>query len=398
MNTKSTVLLPLSLLFATNVSAGAYIFPELGGASVSTAGAGAQALAEGAETAFANSAGMTKLKGPTLAFNLQGMASDIQYTDKGSDGVFAGGEPTTQAGSAMPAGSFYYVAPVNDKWSAGIAFVSTGGSVIDYGEDFAGALLLQDAQLITAQLNPSIAYKVNNELSIGAGFVAEYGILEQRFAGSDTLQTEVTGSSFAFGYTLSALYDINDNNRIGLSYRSEIQHDMNGDLTVASQDRNSSVGIILPASATMSGYHHVTDKTALLWSLGWTNFHSIPTTDVELDSLTAEIQRQWDNTVTVGLGAHYQLNDEWRVEGGISYESSPQDDPKMQYPDVPTGELWKYAIGATYDINENWRMNLYYEYLDAGTPSIEYELANSTLTGDYDVAVHFFGVMTNYRF
>lgn len=398
MNTKITVPLVLSLLVSHNAMAGAYMFPELGGVNVSTAGAGAQALAEGAETAFANSAAMTKLTEPTLAFNLQGMASDIQYTDTGSDGIFSGGEATTQAGTAMPAGAMYYVAPINEQWSAGIALVSTGGSVIDYGADFSGALLLQDAKLITAQLNPSVAYKVNEQLSLGVGLVAEYGKLEQNFAGTDKFQTEATGSDLDFGYTLSAFYEFSDNHRLGFSYRSEIEHDMDGNLTIAHQGLDSSVGIIMPANASLSGYHNVTDKAALLWSLGWTQFSSVETTNIALDQRVIEIQRQWDDTVTASLGGYYRLNEKWRLEGGVSYESSPQDDPTMQYPDVPTGELWKYAIGATYDINQSWRMNIYYEYLDVGTPSIEFQLANSTLRGDYSAAIHFFGVMTNYRF
>ncbi|MEZ9139733.1 MULTISPECIES: OmpP1/FadL family transporter [unclassified Shewanella] len=398
MNTKITVPLLLSLLVANNALAGAYMFPELGGVNVSTAGAGAQALAEGAETAFANSAAMTKITQPTLAFNIQGMVSDIAYTDTGSDGIFAGGESSTQAGTAMPAGAMYYVTPINDSWSAGIALVSAGGSVIDYGADFPGALLLQDAQLVTVQLNPSVAYKVNEQLSLGVGLVAEYGQLEQNFAGTDKFKTQATGSDLNIGYTLSGLYEFNDDHRLGFSYRSEIEHGMDGNLTISNQGLDSSVGIIMPATASLSGYHNVTDKTALLWSLGWTQFSSVATTDIELDSRIVEIQRQWDDTVTASVGGYYQLNDKWRLEGGISYESSPQDDPRMQYPDVPTGELWKYAIGATYDLNQNWRMNFYYEYLDVGTPSIEFQLANSTLRGDYSANIHFFGLMTNYRF
>ncbi|WP_028775293.1 OmpP1/FadL family transporter [Shewanella waksmanii] len=391
-------LLLISLLVANNTLAGAYMFPELGGANISTAGAGAQAVAEGAETAYANSAAMTKMSEPTIAFNVQGMVSDIQFTDTGSDGLFAGGESSTQAGSAMPAGSVYYVAPLNDKWSAGIALVSAGGSVIDYGADFSGAILLQDAMLITAQLNPSIAYKVNDNLSLGVGVVAEYGMLEQRFAGTDKFQIEATGSSLEFGYTASALYEFNDKHRVGFSYRSEIEHDMEGDLTLSNQRVDSSVGIIMPANATMSGFHQLTDKASLLWSLGWMQFSSVETTNVTLDSGVFDIQRQWEDTVTASIGGYYQLNEQWRLEGGVSYETSPQDDPTMQYPDVPTGELWKYAVGATYEMSHHWRFNVYYEYLDVGQPSIEYALADSTLRGEYNANIHFFGVMTNYRF
>jgi long-chain fatty acid transport protein len=406
MKFKNLLLLTSSSLLVTKAYAGAYMFPELGMMSISTAGAGAQAVAEGAETAFANPAAMTELSSTTVAFNLQGMVSNINYTDSGSTGLFAGGDSSTKAGTAMPVASFYVVTPLSDKWSAGLAFASAGGSIIDYGPQFSGSLLLQDAQLTTVQLNPSIAYQVKDNWSLGLGLVAEYGLLEQNFAGhEESLLPPLTaeGSSVEFGYTLSSLYKFNHNNRIGFTYRSELNHAMDGDISTSNNDSTSSVNIIMPATAIISGYHQLNSKPALLWSLGWSDFSEVSETAIALPNREAGIAREWQDTFSASVGMHYPLNQQWRLESGVYYETSPQDDPSLQYPDVPTGELWKLGLGASYEINPNWRMQMYYEYYYGGTPSIDYTLfegsaAESTLKGDYEAAVHFFGVLFNYQF
>ncbi|WP_194436375.1 OmpP1/FadL family transporter [Vibrio fluminensis] len=404
MTYKIKLLTLSSIMFATHSFAGGYMFPELGMMSISTAGAGAQAVAEGAETSFANPAAMTEFDSTQIAFNLQRMVSDIEYTDFGSTGAFSQGENTTQAGTAMPVASFYMVTPLNDKWSAGLAFASTGGSLIDYGDNFKGVLLLKDAQLLTAQLNPSVAYKVNQDLSIGVGLVAEYGMLEQNLAGSSQSglpNVQADGDSFELGYTLSALYQLTEGHRIGFAYRSEISHDMEGNISVRSNKINSSVNIVMPATAFVSGYHTMNEKTALLWSLGWTDFSEIENTAISLTDRQGgiNIARDWQDTFSASLGMHYQVTSDWRLESGLYYETSPQDDPQFQYPDVPTGEIWKLGMGASYNLSSQWRMQLYYEYYYGGTPEIEYSTDNlGTLHGEYDADIHFFGVLMNYSF
>jgi len=401
MNFNKFVLFVLPFAFTSTVMAGAYVFPELGMMSVSTAGAGAQAIAEGAETAFANPAGMTRIKKATIAVNLEGSVSNIKYKDNGSTGLFSNGDSSTQAGTAMPVGSFYYVQPVNDSIAVGLAIASAGGSVIDYGENFSGSVLLQDATLLTVQLTPSISYQMTEQLSIGAGFVYEFGMLEQNFAGtSDNSlpQLKGTGESIELGYTLSFMYEVDESNRIGMIYRSETDHEMEGDIAGNNRVTPASFNIVMPNIASLSGYHKINPKFTMLWSLGWSDFSKVQQTTITLTDRSAGINREWQDTYSFSLGSHYQLNTAWRLEGGFNYETSPQDNPNIQYPDIPTGEIWKFATGASYNMNEDWRMQLYYEYLYGGQPETAYSLGESRLNGDYDIGLHYFGILLNYQF
>ncbi|MCZ8486052.1 hypothetical protein O9993_12410 [Vibrio lentus] len=53
----------------------------------------------------------------------------------------------------------------------------------------------------------------------------------------------------------------------------------------------------------------------------------------------------------------------------MSYETSPQDDPTKVYMDIPISDIWRYGVGATYRVNDNWQVRGYYDYIDLGTPN-----------------------------
>jgi long-chain fatty acid transport protein len=336
----------ISALLSTHAHSAAYVFPELGMMSVSTAGAGAQAIAEGAETAFANPASMTNIEQSTIAFNLEGVISDINYTDTGSTGAFAGGEHYSEAGTTMPASSFYWVTPANDTVSFGLAIAAAGGSALDYGSNFSGAQLVTDTSLMTVQINPSLAFKIDEQLSVGVGLISEFGKIEQNMTFRN-LEPKLTGTgeSVEFGYTLSAFYEINDAHRFGAFYRSEISHDMEGDFKGNKRYTSASFNIVMPNIISISGYHALSPKTAALWSASWSDFSKIKETTITMPDNTAAINRQWEDTYSLSLGMHYNLDSQWRLETGITYESSPQDDPTIQSPDIPVGDVWKLGVG-----------------------------------------------------
>ncbi|MGF1770952.1 outer membrane protein transport protein [Vibrio wakamikoensis] len=391
----------ISALLSTHIHSAAYVFPELGMMSVSTAGAGAQAIAEGAETAFANPASMTNIEQSTIAFNLEGVISDINYTDTGSTGAFAGGEHYSEAGTTMPAGSFYWVTPANDTVSFGLAIAAAGGSALDYGSNFSGAQLVTDTSLMTVQINPSLAFKIDEQLSVGVGLISEFGKIEQNMTSRNN-ERKLTGSgeSVEFGYTLSAFYELNEAHRFGAFYRSEISHDMDGDFKGDNLLKPASFNIVMPNIISISGYHALSTKTAALWSASWSDFSKIKETTITLPNTSAAINRQWEDTYSLSLGMHYNLESQWRLETGVTYESSPQDDPTLQAPDVPTGEVWKFGVGTSKDITTDLRMQLYYEYYYGGSSDIIYSLdgpANSQLKGEYDAAIHYLGVLFNYK-
>ncbi|MFA0569770.1 MAG: OmpP1/FadL family transporter [Vibrio gallaecicus] len=407
-------------LAITSVVSQAYaagpLLPELGSLNVSTAGAGSAALAESALTAWTNPAGMSQLEEMNVTMNAALLDTTFDYTDAGSTGAFANGQ-NADGGTLTPAASFYFATPINDKFHGGIALASQGGSGVDYGKNFHGQSLLENAEFVTVQIAPAISYKVNEELAVGMSANFEYftanGELDVLPGSLPTIGTgvlEAEANDFNVGYSLSAFYKPNNNHRFGLIYRSEIAHYGEGDVKASHTGfldtaPSADVGLdfIMPAHLQASGVHTVIPKWDLLWSVTWYDLSTW--TDLTLDindSPIPVVTRNFDDVWNFAIGTHYQLSRKVRLETGISYETSPQDNPNNIYMDVPLGEIWRFGLGATYKINRNWEMRGYYDYIDLSEPEIDYTLDVlpnlGNMKGSYESHAHYVGLQVNYRF
>ncbi|QFQ77557.1 OmpP1/FadL family transporter [Vibrio harveyi] len=407
---------------SANAIASGYMFSELGELSTSTAGAGAAAIAEGAETAFSNPAGMTRLKGKHIATNLGLLNLNGTYYDMGTENLGGLNNYAKQSSfkKLLPIGSFYFTDEITDKVAIGLAMGGTGGSGFKYGNGFAGSVMAQDGLLLTAQLNPSVAYKVNQNFSLGLGLSAEFAYIDQTLNsssldnGEKLIDGELVADDISFGWNIGAMYDYNEKNRIGFTYRSQIDHELDGDLTLAvdksvphadklNESIPAKVKITMPAQAKLSGYHVVENDLALLWTIGWQNLSAVKQTDVIVHGNNSPVIRKWKDTYSAALGGHFSINKSLRFELGYSYETSPQDNPAYISVDVPTGPISKYSTGFTWFIDRDTKAQFYYEYLDGGSVRTK---ASDNLTGGeltklngvYDVNVHFVGAVINYSF
>ena len=401
-------LITLSVLMAlgSNSYAAGPLLNELGTLSASTAGAGAAALGESAVTAWSNPAAMSELDGMQFSGNLALLSTKIDYKDKGSTGVFSEGK-NGDAGGNTPIASAYFTAPINDQFTFGLALASQGGSGVDYGKESHGQRLLEMVEFASVQLAPSLSYKVNDNLSLGVSINFEYATAIGELDPLSKVTPgylEADADDTEFGYSLSAFYKFNEHHRIGFIYRSEIDHYLEGDVKQTNGSNKQDVGLqlIMPAQASVSGVHSVHADWEMLWSITWFDTSSWTDLTLDINDTSAKIiDRNFDDAWAYSIGAHYQINNKWRFETGVSFETSVQDDPEHQYLDLPAGDIWRWGVGATYQLNDKWQVSPYYEFIDLGEPDINYQnnaLPNSELNGQYNNSAHYFGVQVNYKF
>ncbi len=396
-------------LVSTPSFAAGTILGELGSLNASTAGAGSAAISEGAESAFSNPAAMSLVEKSTLTGSLQAFDLNIEYQDSGSYGNFGGGTDGGNAGSVTPLGSVYWVNPLSDKWAFGLALASQGGASVDYGDDWRGASLISSIDLVTVQVNASVSYKLNDQWAVGIGLVSEYASLVQTQQFTPNIGAEYEAGSVEFGVNLGLHYSINEDHMLGLTVRSGLDHTLEGDVNL---DRNgnggiydASLGLVSPAIVKLSGYHGLTDKFALLWSLDWQDWSKNQSSVLILDDSGRQVNvdRNWDDTYSASLGMHYQLTNQWRLEFGVGYESSPLsdsfDDAFNQYPDLPVDQIIRIGTGATYQVSDDFSVNFFVEYLDLGSPEISYDgIADSRLQGSYNNDAAIAGITMNWVF
>ncbi|GIC75458.1 OmpP1/FadL family transporter [Moritella sp. F3] len=379
------------LICSTYANASGLLLQEAVVANAGTTGAGDGVYTETATASWTNPATMTHMGEQKTTVNMMVLDLQMDYTDAEPDADLGGYTGDADAETVMPAIGIFHVVQVSEDIHLGINFGAVGGSSIDYGTNWDGGNHLDTAVMTAVQLNPAMSYKIDNNWSVGVGAQINYGIIEVSTSGFDT----GAGTDWAFGYNAGTMYQA-DAWAVGLSYRSKIVHefdDVDVSFTQLSPARLS-VGteLIIPAIADLSGSYDLNDKLTLLSSVQfhqWSEFSETPVYTEQATDLA--IDRDWDDVWKFAVGADYQLNAEWALKAGFSYETSPQDDPTKQWVDLPVGEQYRYSVGATTYWDET-RIDIFYEYADLGNMAIDRSGNKYTqITGEFGGKIHFIG-------
>ncbi|WP_319783926.1 outer membrane protein transport protein [Oceanisphaera sp. IT1-181] len=444
----SKQILKLSLVAAAMAMAtgqahsAAFQLAEQNATGLGRAYAGEGAIGDNASVLGRNPAAMTLFDRPALSAGAIYINPDVDVEGKGALATAgqANGLPTSSQDIADDAvvPFFYYVQPLNEQWAMGFgAFTNYGLSTSYQNNHYAGSVA-GSTSLKTLNLNPNIAFKANQHLSLGAGFNAVYadaelirhsgiaaGNVNAATGGATSLVptsefVRLKGDDWGYGWNIGLLLEADEYNRWALTYRSKVDLTLEGEYSSAlpQQPNNASISaglpvgtssiskpgsldLSLPAIAEISGFHQVQPDWALHYGLMWTEwstFEELRALDNQGGSYFAKPEG-FENSWRMSMGATHQLNDQLTLRGGLAYDKSPvpENARSISIPDVD--RIW-YTVGATYALNENLSMDASFAFLDgkkvtvredSGIPNTPYEFISG---GD----AYLFGVQMNYTF
>ncbi len=331
--------------------------------------------------------------GSALAFSFVEFDPDSGTPVAGSDGGNQGG--------FLPIFSGQYVHKLSDRWRLGLAFVSISGAVLDPDDDWVGRNEITESSLLTMSALPTIAYRVTDWLSIGAGPTLTYGRLTYELRaplpGPGGLEVPVKLDEiddFALGAVVAALVELSPKLRIGLNYNSEVEFDLSGDVKIP-LGITPNINLKLPlAQAVRLGIHwDVTDQIALLGSTAWEDWSTAKTLPVAVAGGSTAIPLKFKDTWRVALGLHYRLTDKWLLQTGFAYDSSALENSDRTVA-FPIDRQTRLAFGAQYDWSESTRIGMSFEWLNLGKAKVN----DSFVKGDYrsNDAI-FFGLNVNWK-
>ena len=372
--------------YTTIAIAGGLYINEFGTSTMGTAGAGAQAYANDASTAFHNPAGMTRIDGRQLSAGAGLLVGKVKF-DPDSDTPIDGGNGGDAVGLAPIVGT-HYVHSVSDRFKLGMSAGTITGAALDYDNDWAGRYLTQKVSLLTASLIPAVAFRINDKLSVGGNVNFIYGKLDLDLALANPEPGQPDGKvkvedadDWDVGFNLSALFELSEDTRIGVIYFSGINPKFEGDIKISPVDLNASVDLEfeLPPMVRSSIYHRLNKKFALLGSIGWekwSDFDEIPVSAGK--NVEGAIPTNWDDTWHFSGGIHYMPNEKWIFMTGVAYDTSPVD-KEDRTPDLPIDRQVRLALGAQYHWKENIDIGAAVVYADMGDAAIK----NDKLVGEY---------------
>jgi long-chain fatty acid transport protein len=392
----------LVCLLAAAVWAAGMIMYEVDSPSTGTASAGWAALAKDAATAFQNPAGMTRLDRSQLLVGVQPLIISADFKSSPGTQVMGGGDNGGNAGGVLPSAAGYYVYRASDQLRLGLSALSYFGLGINYGDSWVGRYRVEKADLLTAVISPSIAYRINNWLSIGAMLNAMTAYMNTQTAVNNIVgpdgQVTYKDTQPGIGAGVGVLIEPTESTRFGVTYYSPVSLNFNSTPSFSGLEpvlgklligRPLDLTLTVPQWIMVSGYQQVTENLAVMANFGWQNWKQFGSVDIGLqldplrpDSLTANLNL--DNTWHGALGMQYRIGKPWLLSLGFAYDSSPMNETNRS-PSLPFDRTWRGAAGIQYDWNRNLTLGFAYEYINAGSGNINKQGGPfiGMLVGDY---------------
>ncbi|OXY82095.1 outer membrane protein transport protein [Oceanimonas doudoroffii] len=407
--------------------AAAFQLAEQSTSGLGRAYAGEGAAADNAAVLGRNPAAMTLFERPALSAGAVYVNPEVDVEGKPTPPQAAGAAsadlPTQSDDIADDAvvPFFYYVQPINARWAAGVgAFTNYGLSTTFQDNHYAGPVAGKTS-LTTINFNPSLAYRMNKHLSLGAGFNAVYADAELiRHTGLVAVSNpglglepksefvRLSGDDWGYGWNIGLLLEANEHNRWALTYRSEIELTLEGDYSSAkpavvpglpvgtsSQTIPGKLDLTLPAIAELSGFHRVHPEWALHYGLMWTewsSFKELRALGQDGDTLFQKDEK-FKNSWRISAGVTHELSPDWTLRGGLAYDQSPVPAAtrSISIPDVD--RTW-YTLGATYRVNDALSLDGALAFLNGGKVEVNESPYQFSSGGD----AWLLGLQMNYRF
>ena len=374
---------------ASSVNAAGFALIEQNASGLGNAYAGQAAAATDASTIFFNPAGMTLL--PDRQVVVAGHLILPQAEFSGTVTPDIGGGNGGDAGGLALVPNAYFAFRLTPDVHLGVGLNAPFGLKTEYDSDWKGRTHAIESELKTINLNPSIAWKASETLSLGAGLSIQYAEATLSNSANGAGIATVHGDDYGWGFNLGVLWQPSVATRIGLAYRSEVEQNLEGDVdfsVAAIANGPVTADTTLPDSASLSLFHKLSPKWDLLadvtWT-GWSDFRELRI--VRNGGVTLALTPQnWDDSYRYSIGANYHLDDRLTLRGGVAFDETPTSDA-YRTARIPDEDRTWVAFGAQYRLSEKTVLDFGYAHLFIKDASIDKIEGPIRLTGLYDASV-----------
>ena len=415
MTMKAAAAAVMAVCAASAAHAAGFMLTEQSAGALGRAYAGVGVDGTDISGVYYNPATMTLHPGTQIQAGFVAVGLDLAY--EGNDGSTENGQYNTQA---IPHG--YISHQLTDNMWIGLAMTVPFGMGTEYDDNWPLAYKGISAEVLTFDFNPNVAWKVSDKLSLGAGISIQYAsadlkmqdLISNEMPDLGTANGEVDADSIAWGFNVGLMWSPLDNLRFGLSYRSRINHNADGDFTFSNPKGpgashgptdafDATATISTPAWAMATAAWDVNDLLSLYATFRWTDWSSFDTLDIKSPALESKggvktVENHWQDTYLFSVGADLRFTNWWTFRAGIGYETSPIDDPKYRTAIIPDADRWWFALGSSFQATESMQIDVSAAWLH-GTGERDLYNTAGQVDGSFDkLDAYLFGVQLVYKF
>ncbi|MDG6777440.1 outer membrane protein transport protein [Thiomicrorhabdus sp. zzn3] len=352
--------------------------------------AGAAANTEDASVMWFNAAGLTDIEGNQAIAGLHVILPENKFTNNGSN--IGGVVPLTGDDNPATTG----LVP-NLYWKGDYAGYAIGfgvnvpyGQKLEYQDDWAGRYQALKTDLKSLNLNANVARKISDSTSIGLGINAQYVDLDMSSA-AQVGEAQIKANSWGYGFNVGVLSQLTPATKLGVAYRSEVVQNAKGDLETVLGTQKIQSDVTLPATASMSFVHSVSDRMQILADATWTNWKAYDELVIEdsAGNTLSETNQNFKDSMRYSVGMIYDYSDRWRLRTGVAFDETPVPDAESRSPRTPDSNKTWLSVGFNYQVSPSMSLDAGYSRLFADKAKINKfdASSNSYLIGEYETSV-----------
>ncbi|UZE96340.1 OmpP1/FadL family transporter [Alkalimarinus alittae] len=446
--------LSLAALPTLSLASG-YALNEQSASASGMANAGSAANPENATIQYFNPAGLTHLDKAQVTGGVAFINVDTSFKGSATNTI---GQPVNGSmggdfvGTAVVP-NLYMSTPINDKWAAGIGIFAPFGTSGNYNDDFVGRFFADETELKALAVQPTIAYKVNDQWSVGLGidFIHAEGTLT-KFQDYSALSVtnsiplsmikeghfDVSGDDNAVGWNFGVMYQPTADTTIGFNYKSKVDIELNGDASITNVPAKTGnptapiayvtlkekalVPLTLPESVTLSLKQQINTDWAFYAGATWTRWSQFENLDILSGQGTGPVSalagpkygqagmighvpEQWENVWAFSVGTSYAYSNAVTLKAGYAYDESPIQ-KEFRTARVPATDRNWFTVGAQYKMEGDWVLDGALGYLfidDVKIDEHDYrvdgsQIGYSNAKGTYELSAYALALQLTKRF
>jgi long-chain fatty acid transport protein len=342
--------------------AGGFSIREQSAEGLGSAFAGIGAGTDGLSAMYWNPATISQhnAQGYISENNISGI---LAYSRAKNGAGFAGNPDSGNIGTGAIVPASYSVYGLTDEITVGMAISAPLGLSTDANR-WQGSLHGDKSEIFSMNFNPVVAYKPADWITVAAGVQGQFfqvKLSSQTPAGGPILKSKA--DDIGVGFTAGLLLEPNDDLDIGIGFRSSISHKLKGKATYIGTTYDASAGFDSPEIVTLGIKYQVNDQWKLMGGVEWANWSRFKSLDLALSGgPTLTTVEKWKDSWYFSAGAEYDLNDKLTLRGGAAYEKSPVPD-STRTPRLPDNDRIWLSAGASYKINDWLTANIAYSHV-----------------------------------
>lgn len=436
----SVLLSAYGIAYSSQGLAAAFSLNEINVSGLGNAYAGRTAIAEDASTNFFNPAGLVLMNNHQIVGSVSYPLASFEMTPtsvtRATGAAMTQGKPKQDAGTSTPIPAFHVAGPLYGNFYYGFSVTAPFGLKTEYSTVATTRYFGTKSELKTIDVNPNIAYKINNQWSVGGGLSVQYAeaklnsqldtnlpVAAILFAGAaENINTDGKGHNTAdttsLGYNFGALFQPNNNTRLGIHFRSKIKHATEGEIkislppgsfggivppaTLGLIDQKAKATVTLPEILSFSSFQSINSDWDIMGDITltkWSRFKKLVIKYPDTILADSRVEEKFEDAIKVAVGTNYKYTDKLTFKFGAAFDDSPVQ-RKHRNLRIPDSDRYWLALGAKYKVNKQFIVDAGYTHIflkDAKVSESVLSRPLQTVNAEFKSSIDLFGIQATYN-